>query len=85
MGTGIEDGLRAINRSDAAADAAGKPSADLRDHRGVVALPLGGVEIDQLHARESGELRDPHFGVGCLDRELLTLHELNDAPALEID
>ena len=48
-------------------------------------VPLGRVEIDQLHLRRGREPRDPRIDVVGLDREPLALHELDDLAALEID
>ena len=44
---------RAQSESNAAADLARKALRDLRDERGVVALPHGGVEIDELDQRKA--------------------------------
>ena len=51
----------------------------------VVAAPMRGVEIDQLHARKARELARSRLGIGGFDRELLALHELDDVAVLEID
>ena len=56
-----------------------------RDEPGVLARPLGGVQIDQLHFRAAAEPRDPRVDVAGLDGEPLALHELDDPAALEID
>ena len=80
-----EDGGGSLDGTDAAANAAGKPPADIGDHHGVVAASFRGVEIDQLHPRKSGELADPDLGIGGFNRELLALHQLNDPAALEVD
>jgi len=48
-------------------------------------LTLRGVEIDQLHAREPRELRNPQLGVGRFNRELLALDQLDNPAALKID
>ncbi len=77
--------LRPFGRADAAADAAGEPSADGRDERLVRAGVLGGVEVDELHLGVAGEALDPPLDVAGLDREALALHELHDSAALEID
>src|SRR4029453_8067886 len=74
-----------LDRTDAAADAAGEPAADIRDYRGVVALSFRRVEIDQLHPGKSGEPADPHFRIRRFNGELLALDELNDPAALEVD
>jgi hypothetical protein len=70
---------------DAAADAAGEPAADVCDHHRVVTVSFGGVEVDQLHTWKPRESPDPDVGVGRLNRELVALHQLDDAAALEID
>ena len=48
-------------------------------------LEGGRVEIDELYAGKACEPLDPRFRVGGLDGERLALHELDDAPALQID
>ena len=47
--------------------------------------PFRRVEIDQLHLGLAAQPLDPGVDVGGLDRQLLALHELDDAAALEID
>ena len=41
--------------------------------------PARGVEIDELHPREPGELLDPGLGVRRFDGEALTLDELHES------
>jgi hypothetical protein len=77
--------LRALDPTNAAADAAGQPAADVGDERGVVAAPARGVEIDQLHPREACEPRDPGLRARRLDRESFALHQLHHVPVLEVD
>ena len=83
--SGREHVLRALDAANTAADAAGQPPADGRDHRRVVAASTRGVEVDQLDARKAGEALDPRLGVGRFDGEPLALHELHDVAVLEID
>ena len=81
----LEGDLGAFDTSDTAADTAGQPFADCCSHSRVVAVSLRGVQIDQLDTREAGEPLDPHFRVSRLDRQLLSLDELDDAAALQIN
>ena len=59
LGAGGEDLLRALDRSNAAADAAGQRRRDLADDREVVAGAHRGVEVDDLHLREPLEPAHP--------------------------
>jgi len=80
-----EDGSGPVDRTDATANAAGKPPADIGDHGDVIALSFGRVEIDQLHPGKPRELADPHLGIGRFDSELFALDQLNDPATLEVD
>ena len=57
-------GNRALDRSDPAANPARQTCADLRDHRGVVALGLGGIEVNELHGAAAAEARYPALDIG---------------------
>src|SRR5262249_24405291 len=81
----VEQRVHVLDRSHAAANAAGKPAADRRNQPAVVALVLCRVEIDELHFRECRELRDPALEVVRRQSRTLALHELDDASSLEID
>ena len=72
-------------RADAAADAARQCRGDLPHDREVVAGAHGGVEIDDLHLRETFEPPHPAEHVIVSDGEPLALHELDDGAVLEID
>ena len=82
-GAGLEQIFRAADRSHAAADAAGQPRRNLPHERVVGADAHRRVEIDELNGRELREAFDPAVEIARFDRELLTLHELNDAPFLK--
>ena len=84
-GSERDERLRPFGRADAAADPAGKAGADRRDERLVRARVLGGIEVDELHLRVTGEALDPAVDVARLDGQALALHELDDPAALEID
>ena len=81
----VEQVLRAADRADAAADAAGQPRGHLAHQRIVGPDAHRGVEIDQLNCGKPREPLDPAVEIVGFDRELLALHELNDLAALEID
>ena len=82
---GGEHLLRTRDAPNPAADAAGQPPADRRDHGGVVAAASCGVQVDQLDARKAGEALDPRLRIGSFDGEALALHQLDDVAVLEID
>ena len=81
----FEHALGPLEGPDASADAARQPRADGRHDSAVVARVLCRIQIDQLHFREPGEPRDPAVEVVGRHRELLTLDELDDTAALQID
>ena len=85
VGTAIEHGVRALDASDAPSDATGKAGANRGHERRVIAVPFGGIQIDQLHTRKTRESHDPRLGIRRFDRERFALHELHNAPALQID
>ena len=64
----------ALDRTDAAAHLAGQSPRNLRDQRGVFALPHRRIQIDQLHQWESGELLDPVFKIVEGEAQLFALH-----------
>ena len=84
-GAGLEHALGALDRADAAADAAGQTRADLAHEIVVRPFTLGGVEVDELDLAAPFEAADPGVEIVALDGELLTLDELHDAAALEVD
>jgi hypothetical protein len=85
VGAAVEYCPRALNTPDPAADAAGKPPADHGDQGCVVSQALGGVKVDELYARKTGEPCDPWLRISGLHRERLALNELDDVTVLQID
>ena len=76
---------RALDRADAAADAAGLLGADL-PHQRLVGAPLHrGVEIDQLHLGERAEPVHPRLPVVGGQREALALDQLHHLAVTEVD
>ena len=82
---GVDEFLGAPHAAHAAADSAGELRRDLLDERIVVAARHRGVEIDQLDFGELRKLGDPAVEIVGGNREFVTLNELDDAPALQIN
>ena len=83
-GAELDELTGALGGPDAAADAAGQAGTDPRDDGFVRAGVLGRVEVDELHPGIAGEALNPALEIRGFNRQLLALHELDDAAALEI-
>src|SRR5262249_3448196 len=81
----VQDLPRACDAPNAAPDAAGQRTTDSGHQLAVAAGSLRGVEINQLHFWLTGEPLDPGVDVAGLEREPLSLDELDDAPPLKVD
>ena len=81
----LKNGGGSLNRADASADTAGKLAAHSADERLIGAGVLCRIEIDELNFRIRSKSIDPLLKVVCLDGQALTLHQLNDATALQVD
>ncbi len=75
----------ALDRSDAAADAARELGRHPADQVVVVARGHGGIEVDELDDREVLEAPDPPEDVGAFDGDPVTLDELDNLAAFEVD
>ena len=82
---GGEQFLRAVDRSDAAADLTGQRRGHTADELVVGRPAHRRIQIDELHDREGRELLDPAVDVVGRDRQPLALLELDDTATHEID
>ncbi len=84
--TGFEHGTRAVERADAAADAARPPLARVTHERVVVwPVPIAASRSISWSFVEPGERVDPLVEIGILEGEPLTLNELDDTVVSEVD
>src|SRR4029077_11734891 len=74
-GSGRQHVACALDRPDAAPDAARQGARDLPDDIDVVALAHGGIQVDYLHLREALESPHPAKDVLVPDGEALALDE----------
>ncbi len=82
---GREHLVRALDGTDAAANAACQRPGDLPNQRQVVAAAHRRVEIDHLDLRKSLEPSYPMKHIAVLEREPFALHELDDGAVSQIN
>ena len=80
-----ENLLRTLDGANAAAHLDGQPFGNLLDECGVIALAHRCIQVDQLYEWKTREALDPVFKVIEGEAEFLALHELDDAPAQQIN
>src|SRR5208283_2965834 len=81
----VEHLLRALDGMNAAARLHGQALRNLLDERRIISLPHRRVQIDELDERIFRKLLDPIFEIVERQAQFLTLHQLHNAPAHQID